>query len=133
MTTRHKLIIACLLGIIAVQLAPALPVAWPNFITITAPVATKATYVYEQRAGSVPSPVLAALDKLNRSGITASPVDQHVTSGKGPVPVQFVVAFEEAKKAGIPCLVVEYSTGPPKVVKAPTTAEQVLEAVGQSL
>jgi hypothetical protein len=128
MTTRHKLIIACLLGIIAVQLAPALPVAWPSFITITAPVATKATYVYEQRAGSVPSGVSAAIDKLNRIGIVASQIDQNVLNDKESIPAQYVVAMAEAKKAGIPCLVVEYSTGPPKVVKAPTTAEQVLEA-----
>jgi len=128
MTTRYRLIIACLCGIILAQWVPATPIGLPWPSIVTAPVATKATYVYEQRAGSVPSAVLSALNTLNRSGIVATPVDQHVLGGGDSIPAQYVVAMEEAKKAGIPCLVVEYSTGPPKVVKAPTTAEQVLEA-----
>jgi len=129
MTTRYRLIIACLVGIILAQWVPATPIGtWlPSVVTLKKP--TKATYVYEQRAGSVPSAVLSALNTLNRSGVVATPVDQHVLGGGDAIPAQYVVAMEEAKKAGIPCLVVEYSTGPPKVVKAPTTAEQVLEAV----
>jgi len=130
MTHRQLSLIVGLLLLVGV-FAPQTPVAWlpwPSFITITAPVATKATYVYEQRQGSVPSAVLSALNTLNRSGVVATPVDQHVLGGGDAIPAQYVVAMEEAKKAGIPCLVVEYSTGPPKVVKAPTTAEQVLEA-----
>jgi len=128
MTTRAYLIIACLVGIILAQWVPATPIGtWPSIVTV-AKKPTKATYIYEQRAGSVPSAVLSALNTLNRSGIVATPVDQHVLGGGDSIPAQYVVAMEEAKKAGIPCLVVEYSTGPPKVVKAPTTAEQVLEA-----
>jgi hypothetical protein len=129
MTHRAYLIIACLCGIILAQWVPATPIGlpWlPSVVTLKKP--TKATYVYEQRAGSVPSAVLSALNTLNRSGIVATPVDQHVLGGGDSIPAQYVVAMEEAKKAGIPCLVVEYSTGPPKVVKAPTTAEQVLES-----
>lgn len=89
----------------------------------------RATYVYESRKNSVPSPVSVAIDKLNRAGIVANKVDQNSLAGKGQIPVQFTVALEEARKAGIPCLVVEYTRGPPKVVSAPTTEAQVLEAV----
>jgi len=129
MTTRAYLIIACLVGIILAQWVPATPIGlpWPSVVALKKP--TKATYVYEQRAGSVPSAVLSALNTLNRSGIVATPVDQHVLGGGDSIPAQYVIAMEEAKKVGIPCLVIEYSTGTPKVVKSPTTAEQVLEAV----
>jgi len=129
MTARQLSLIVGLLLLVGV-FAPATPVAWPTWpsIVTVAKKPTKATYVYEQRQGSVPSAVLSALNTLNRSGIVATPVDQHVLGGGDSIPAQYVVAMEEAKKAGIPCLVVEYSTGPPKVVKAPTTAEQVLES-----
>lgn len=91
--------------------------------------ATRATYIYEQRRGSVPPPVAAALSKLNAAGVVASAVDQDVISGKGQAPAQYATALAEAKKAGLPCLVVEYASGAPKVVAAPTTEAQVMEAV----
>lgn len=91
--------------------------------------ATRATYVYEQRRGSVPPPVAAALSKLNVAGVVASSIDQDVISGKGQAPAQYATALAEAKKAGLPCLVVEYTSGAPKVVAAPTTEAQVMEAV----
>lgn len=92
--------------------------------------ATRATYVYEQRRGSPPPPVLAALSRLNvPGGFVASAIDQDVISGKGQVPAQYAAALEAAKKAGLPCLVVEYTVGLPKVVPAPKTAAEVEGAV----
>lgn len=113
---------------------PTTPTTTPT--TTTPPVVTpdptvkvaRATYVYERRQGSVPPPVLVALDKLNRAGVVANPIDQNVISGKGQAPAQHAVALSEAAKAGIPCLVVEYTSGPPKVLKSPTTEAAVLEA-----
>lgn len=102
------------------------PVVTPD--PTTRPV--RATYVFEQRSGRVPPEVASAISKLNvPGGLVASLFDQNTISGKGQVPVQYAVALAEAQKAGLPCLVVEYSSGPPKVVKAPTTAAQVMEAV----
>lgn len=92
---------------------------------------TKATYVFEQRNGPVPPPVLAALSKLNverkSSGFVGSPFDQDTITGRGQVPAQYAVALAEAKKFGVPCLVVEYTSGAPKAVKV-ATAVQVEEA-----
>lgn len=91
--------------------------------------ALRATYVYEQRQGSVPPAVAAALSELNVQGLVASPIDQGVLNGKGQIPAQYAVALDAAKKAGIPCLVVEFSAGAPRIVPKPTTKAQVLEAV----
>jgi len=105
------------------------PVVTPPIVTPDPTIKPiRATYVYERRQGSVPPPVLVALDKLNRAGVVANPIDQNVISGKGQAPAQHAVALSEAAKAGIPCLVVEYSSGAPKVVKNPTTEAQVMEA-----
>ena len=92
--------------------------------------ATRATYVYEQRRGSPPPPVLAALSRLNvPGGFVASAIDQDVINGKGQVPAQYAAALDAAKKVGLPCLVVEYTIGLPKVVPAPKTAADVEGAV----
>lgn len=60
MTTRHKLIIACLLGIIAVQLAPALPVAWP-WPGIGVPVGPKRVLIVRESGNSDINGVLVKL------------------------------------------------------------------------
>lgn len=92
--------------------------------------ATRLTYVYEQRQGPIPAPVAAALSKLNvPGGFVASSIDQHAISGKGQVPAQYAVALEAAKKAGIPCLVVQAGDAVLKVVPRPTTAADVEGAV----
>lgn len=90
----------------------------------------RATYIYESRQGAPPPPVLAALSKLNvPGGFVASAIDQHVLTGKGQIPVQYYSALEAAKKAGIPCLVIESASGVLRVVKSPQTAKDVTDAV----
>ena len=89
---------------------------------------TAAVYVYDVRtSGGVPSGVLAGLNRVNREkGIVATAYEH--TEGN-TVPKQYAVPLEEAKKAGLPALVVMAGETATKVVKGPTTAEQVLEAI----
>jgi hypothetical protein len=63
-------------------------------------------FVYEQRDGSVPPAIAAALDKLNRAGIDASPFEDDSTDGDDDVPEQYKVALDAARLAGLPALVV---------------------------
>lgn len=90
--------------------------------------ATAATYVYEKDNGSVPPPVLAALDKLNRAGVMATTFEEDTTDADGQVPDQYAVALPAARTAGLPSLVVLAGDKVLRTVKAPTTEEQVLEA-----
>jgi hypothetical protein len=91
---------------------------------------TKAVYVFEQRQGSPPPPVLAALSKLNvPGGLVASSFDQSTLSGKGQIPAQYVVALEVAKREGLPILVVQAGDQVLRFVKAPKTAAEVEGAV----
>lgn len=91
--------------------------------------ATAVTYVYEKDSTTIPPPVLAALDKLNRRGIIANPFEQNTTDGTGDVPEQYKIPLAAAKEAGLPSLVVTAGPKVLKVVKAPLTEEAVLEAV----
>jgi hypothetical protein len=52
-----------------------------------------------------------------------------VVDGDGEVPDQYAAAIEAARKAGLPALVIMAGGKVLRVVKAPTTAEQVTEAV----
>jgi len=92
--------------------------------------ALRATYVFEKDQSSPPRAVQSALQQLNAAGsVVASDFEDDTVDGTGEVPDQYVVAAAEAKKAGIPVLVVEFSDGTVRVVKDPKTAEQVTEAV----
>jgi hypothetical protein len=104
---------------------------WP-FPSIIAPAkATAATYVYEKDQGGIPPAVASALDTLNRRTppVSATPFEQNTTDGTGDTPEQYKLPLEAAKKAGLPALVVMADKTVIAVVKAPTTVEQVLEAV----
>lgn len=91
--------------------------------------AERATYVYEQRAGALPPPVMSGLNRLNRERkILATALDVDVTDGSGNVPDQYKQAFETARQAGLPTLVVEGGGKVLRTVKAPTTEEQVWES-----
>jgi hypothetical protein len=90
---------------------------------------TTATYVYEKDNGTVPSSVAAGLDKLNRQGLLATAFEEDTTDGNGQVPAQYVTAKVEATKAGLPALVVQAGDKVTRVVKAPTSEQQVLEAI----
>lgn len=95
------------------------------------PSATAATYVYEKDDTAPPSAVLAALDKLNRDGITATIYDDDTLDGDGDTPDQYKASLIAANEHGKPALVVTARNGNEvlKVVKAPTTETEVLEAV----
>ena len=89
---------------------------------------TAITYVYEKDQNPVPSPVLVALNTLNRAGLAATDFEQNTVNGKGETPEQYKVPLAAAKAAGLPALVVTSGTTVIRTVKAPTTAEAVLEA-----
>ncbi len=91
--------------------------------------ATAATYIYEKDQHTIPSPVLVALNKLNRAGLVATTHEVDSTDGTGEVPDQYKVPVEAAKQAGLPALVVTADKKVLRVVKDPKTEEQVLEAV----
>jgi hypothetical protein len=106
---------------------------WVKIPDVVAPVEpapvvpTKITYVYEKDQGEVPSVVRVALDKLNRKGISATAFEDDTTDGSGAVPEQYAIALAEATKVGVPALVSQAGSVVLKVVKAPTTEQQVLE------
>lgn len=89
---------------------------------------TAVTYVYEKDDSVVPSPVAAALDKLNRQGIMATRDEVDTTDGTDPVPDQYKVSRPAAVAAGLPSLVVMAGDKVLRVVKSPTTEAQVMEA-----
>lgn len=93
--------------------------------------ATAATYVYEKDDTAIPSQVLLALDKLNRREppILATPFEEDTLDGNNQTPAQYQVAVKAARDAGLPSLVVQAGDKVLKVVKAPTTEAQVMEAV----
>lgn len=93
--------------------------------------ATAATYVYEKdQTGSVPGPVLVALDKLNRDkNILATTFEDDTLDNTGETPAQYKVPLKAANDAGLPSLVVTAGAKVLKVVKDPKTEAAVLEAV----
>lgn len=94
--------------------------------------ATSATFVYEKDDHAVPSPVSFALSKLNKErGIVATAIDDDVVDGTGDMPEQYKTPIAEARKAGLPTLIVMAGNEVVKVVKNPTTEQAVLEAVPQ--
>lgn len=92
--------------------------------------ATAATYIYEKDKTVPPTPVLVALDKLNREKkIIANTFDQDTVDGTGQTPDQYKVSLPAAVAAGLPALVVMSGDVVLRVVKDPRTTEAVLEAV----
>jgi hypothetical protein len=91
---------------------------------------TRATYIYEKDNNTIPRAVVKALQQLNAdgSGIVATEFEQNTTDGNGEVPDQYKIALEAAKKAGLPCLIVQAGDTVKKTVKDPKTTAEVLEA-----
>ena len=89
---------------------------------------TAVTFFFEKDSHAIPSPVLVALDKLNRSGIVATTLDVDTVDGTGEVPKQYEVSLPAAKEAGLPSLVVMGGAKVLRTVKGPTTEAQVMEA-----
>lgn len=91
---------------------------------------TAVTYVYEKDQNAVPVQVMAALNQINREqAIKATVFEQNTTDGTNDTPEQYKVALAAAKAAGLPALVVQAGDKVIRTVKAPTTIEQVTEAV----
>lgn len=91
---------------------------------------TSVTYVYEKDDAAVPRPVQAALNKIHAQGggVVASLFEDDSVTGVGTVPKQYQAALKAAREAGLPCLVVLSGDNVLRIVKAPTTEAQVLEA-----
>lgn len=88
--------------------------------------ATAATYVYEKDNGTPSPAVMSGLNRLNREKkIRATIFEQDTKDGDGDVPDQYKVALSEAKKSGLPALVVTNGERVIKVVKDPRTEEDV--------
>lgn len=95
------------------------------------PVATKpdaVVYTFEKDLHGIPSPVMAALDRLNRQGILATTDEIDTTDGTGDVPDQYKLSRPAAVAAGMPALVVLGGGRVIRAVSKPTTLEQVMEA-----
>lgn len=105
---------------------PTVPAPGPT--TPTTP-ATAVTYVYEKDVTAIPSPVAAGLNRLNREKkIVATLFEEDTVDGTGQTPEQYRVPLSAAQAAGLPALVVTAGATVLKVVKAPTTEQQVMEA-----
>jgi len=90
----------------------------------------RVTYVYEKDANPVPPGVAVALATINEGGeIIATEFEDDTVDGTGETPDQYKVALAAAKKEGVPALVIESDGEAIKVLKNPTTTEQVLEAI----
>lgn len=93
-------------------------------------VATSGVYVHEKDSGAVPSGVMAGLNRLNREkGIVATVFEEDTTDGDGDVPEQYREPLRAAREAGLPAFVVMGGGKVLRVVKAPTTADAIVEAV----
>jgi len=87
----------------------------------------RVTYVYEKDDNSVPRPVSAALQKLNKQGITATALDDDVRNGTGGVPEQYRIALTEA--TDLPALVVQSGDRVILVVDDPQTESDVMSVI----
>jgi hypothetical protein len=101
---------------------------WPSFTLPGLTKPTAVTFFYEKDTHAIPSPVLVALDNLNRSGIVATTLDVDTVDGSGETPAQYQVSLPAAKEAGLPSLVVMGGAKVLRTVKGPTTEAQVMEA-----
>lgn len=90
---------------------------------------TRLTLVYEKSKHAIPSPVAAAFNRLNRSGVLCSVFDQDTVDGTGAIPDQYRVALEAAKREGLPCLVAQAGEVVVRTKRAPMTEAEIDEAV----
>ena len=91
---------------------------------------TAAIYVYEKDETAVPSAVRSALNRINRERkILATEFEDDTIDDTGSTPAQYAIPLAAARKAGLPALVVMAGSEVLSVTLAPTTEEQVLEAV----
>ena len=89
-------------------------------------------YVYEKDDGPVPRPVAGALMEINLNEalkIEATEFESDTVDPDGDVPEQYQSALAAAKEAGLPALVVLAGDTVVKVIKNPSTMEQVMESI----
>lgn len=89
-------------------------------------------YVYEKDDGPVPRPVAGALMEINLNEelkIEATEFESDTVDPDGDVPEQYQAALAAAKEAGLPALVVLAGDTVVKVIKNPSTMEQVMESI----
>ena len=112
---------------------PVPPVTPPITPPVTPPVTVKATavtYVYEKDQHALPSPVLAALNKINREkGVIATVFEIDTKSGTREIPAQYRATVAAAQQVGLPVLIVQAGDKVLKSVKDPKTEASVLENV----
>lgn len=107
---------------------PTKPVEPPAVDPSTTP--TAAIYVYEKDETAVPSAVRSALNRLNRERkILATEFEDDTIDDTGSTPAQYTIPLAAARKAGLPALVVMAGSEVLSVTLAPSTEDQVLEAV----
>jgi len=113
-----------------IVVGPAVPMPKPDPVVDPSVKVTAVTYVYEKDQSAVPRPVQAALNKLHAAGggVVASLFEDDAVTGLGTVPKQYAVALKAAREAGLPALVVTAGDVVLRVLKAPTTEAEVLEA-----
>lgn len=98
-----------------------------DLVVMVAP--DRGDYIYDHPDMAVPSEVRNAIDILNqRKGFQATIHEKDSLTGDGKVPEQYVVPIEEAEKVGLPAFVVTGNGKAIRVVKSPTTVDEILEA-----
>lgn len=92
---------------------------------------TSVTYVFEKDTGAaIPSPVLFALNKINREQkIPATVLEYDTTDGDSQVADQYKPVVEAVTKDDLPAVVALAGTDVVKVVKSPKTENEVLDLV----
>jgi hypothetical protein len=128
------LVSAGLVLLVGLPPMPTLPVWTRPDPVVTVPAvpgpATTATYVYEKDAGAIPVWVTTGLNRLNRERkIVATTFEADATTGAGKVPESIRPGVEAAKKGTLPALVVLSGSTVLRVVPAPATEAEVVEAV----
>lgn len=108
-------------------------VAWqkgvlPALLVLSPAKVTAVVYVYEKDSGSVPTAVLTGLDKLNKQGVVATAFENDTVDGTGETPEQYKVPLAEAKRIGLPALVVMAGDKAVKSLTNPTTEAEVTGA-----
>lgn len=90
---------------------------------------TAVTYVFEKDDTAPPNGVRVALNRLNRERkIIATEFEQNTFDGDEEIPDQYKAALTAAKQNGLPSLVVLADSTVLRVVKAPKTEAEVMEA-----
>lgn len=92
----------------------------------------RVTYVYEKDQNNVPKPVASALERINREStglIVASEFEEDTINGIGVTPAQYKIALDAARSAGLPALIVQSGATVVRVLKSPTTEDEVLKSI----